>query len=130
MKLQLFRIRLAAQVIWELLRYDLLAAARGFRGVHSRSRRPVTGRRPNSADLESCIPAVVAAASSFYWKPILCLQRSVVTARVLRKHGINADVVIGCRSAPFVGHSWVEVDGRVVNDSPGYQQKLTVLERF
>jgi hypothetical protein len=124
------RILLAAQVIWELLRYDLLAATSGFRGVHSRSRRLLTRCRPGGSDLESIIPRVVAAASSFYWKPTLCLQRSVVTVRVLRKYGINAEVVIGCRAAPFVGHAWVEVDGRVVNDSPGYQKKLYVLDRF
>jgi len=124
-----FRILLAAQVIWELLRYDLLSATSGFRGVHSRSRR-VTGHRPKGSDLESIVPRMVGAAISFYWKPVLCLQRSVVMVRVLRKHGINAEVVIGCRSAPFVGHAWVEVHGRVVNDSPGYQQKLCVLDRF
>jgi hypothetical protein len=125
-----FRLLLAAQVIWELLRYDLLAATSGFRGVHSRSGRRVTRRRTSGSDLESIVPRVVGAASSFYWKPILCLQRAVVTVRVLRKHGIDADVVIGCRSAPFVGHAWVEVNGRIVNDSPGYQQKLCVLDRF
>lgn len=121
---------LAVQVIWELLRYDLLTATSGFRGVHARSRRPVTRRRSSAPDLASTIPRVMAAVSSFYWKPILCLQRSVVTACVLRKHGIDADVVIGCRAAPFAGHAWVEVDGRVVNDSAGYQQKLCVLDRF
>jgi hypothetical protein len=125
-----FRILVAAQVIWELLRYDLLAGTSGFRGVHSRSRWPVTGRGRVGWDLSTMVPRIVAAASAFYWKPILCLQRSVVTVRVLRRHGINAEVVIGCRPAPFVGHAWVEVDGRVVNDSPGYQQKLAVLARF
>jgi len=125
-----FRILVAAQVIWELLRYDLLAATSGFRGVHSRAGQRATGRRAGGPDLESMVPRVVAAASSFYWKPILCLQRPVVTVRVLRKHGIEADVVIGCRSVPFLGHAWVEVNGRIVNDSPGYQQKLCVLDRF
>jgi hypothetical protein len=130
MKLQYVRILVATQVFWELLRYDLLAGISGFRGVHSKSSRRVTGRRRSGMDLESIIPRVVAAASSFYWKPILCLQRSVVTMRVLRKHGINAEVVIGCRPAPFVGHAWVEVDGRAASDSRGYQQKLAILERF
>jgi hypothetical protein len=54
----------------------------------------------------------------------------VVAVRLLRHYGIEAQVVIGCRAAPFASHAWVEVNGRVVNDSSGYQQKLRVLERF
>jgi hypothetical protein len=32
--------------------------------------------------------------------------------------------------APFLAHAWVEVAGRVVNDSPTFQRRLQVLERF
>ena len=73
---------------------------------------------------------MVAGACCFYWKRVLCLQRAVVTARLLRRYGFDAEVVIGCRNAPFTGHAWVEIAGAVVNDSPGYQQKLCVLDRF
>ena len=66
----------------------------------------------------------------FYWKPVKCLQRSVVTARALRAYGIDADVVIGYRLAPFLSHAWVEVGGRIVNDSPVFQHRLQVLERI
>jgi len=38
--------------------------------------------------------------------------------------------VIGYRAAPFFSHAWVEVAGRVVNDSPIYQMRLQVLERL
>jgi hypothetical protein len=76
------------------------------------------------------IPQMVSGTCCFYWKKVLCLQRAIVTARLLRKYGFAAEVVIGCRNAPFTGHAWVEISGRVVNDSPGYQQKLAVLERF
>jgi len=58
------------------------------------------------------------------------LQRSIVTARVMRRHGIPAEVVIGYRPSPFFSHAWVEVAGRVVNDSPAYQRRLRVLERL
>jgi len=42
---------------------------------------------------------------------------------------LNAHLVIGYRARPFFSHAWVEVDGRVANDSAGYQHNLTVLER-
>jgi hypothetical protein len=38
--------------------------------------------------------------------------------------------VIGYRPSPFFSHAWVEVDGRIVNDSPVYQERLFVLERL
>ena len=124
------RTVLAVRAIWELCRYDLVAATSGFRGVYRKLQGLVCGSRSSHSGLEIAILRTVAAVSSFYWKPVLCLQRSVVTARLLRQYGIEAQVVIGCRAVPFASHAWVEVNGRVVNDSSGYQQKLRVLERF
>jgi hypothetical protein len=124
------RILLAVRAMWELCRYDLAAAASGFRGVHRKLQGLACGGRSSHPGLEIVIPRTVTAVSSFYWKPVLCLQRSVVAVRLLRHYGIEAQVVIGCRAAPFASHAWVEVNGRVVNDSSGYQQKLRVLERF
>ena len=123
-------ILLAVRTMWELCRYDLVAATSGFRGVHRKLQGLACGNRSSHSDPEIVVPRTVAAVSSFYWKPVRCLQRSVVTARLLRQYGIEAQVVIGCRAAPFARHAWVEVDGRVVNDSSGYQHKLRVLERF
>ena len=124
------RIVLAARALWELCRYDLVAATSGFQGVHRKLQGLACGRRSSRSGMETVVLRTVAAMSSFYWKPVLCLQRSVVTVRLLRQYGIEAQVVIGCRSAPFASHAWVEVNGCVVNDSSGYQQKLRVLERF
>jgi hypothetical protein len=66
----------------------------------------------------------------FYWKRIRCLQRAIVTARVLRRHGIPAEVAIGYRPSPFFSHAWVEVAGRVINDSPTFQHRFHILERL
>ena len=79
--------------------------------------------------VEAAVDAV-AWMTSFYWKPLLCLQRSVATARVLRAVGIPAEVVIGYTPRPFTSHAWVEVQGRVVNDSPVYPKKMRPLDRF
>jgi len=66
----------------------------------------------------------------FYWKTIRCLQRSIVTARLMQRRGIPADVVVGYRAVPFFSHAWVEVAGRAANDSPTYRMRLQVLERL
>jgi hypothetical protein len=124
------RTLLVMRVLWELLRYDLVAAVFGFRGVHVGLCRRVSERRFHRYELEHAICQTVELVSSFYWRRMLCLKRSVVTARVLHAHGIAAEVVIGYRFAPFFSHAWVEVDGRVVNDSSAYPQKLRVLERI
>lgn len=121
---------LTLQVVWELFFYDFLKAVAGFQAVHGRAARRPRRRRSPPPELDTVVPRVVSAASAFYWKPVLCLQRSVVAVSVLKKHGVAAEVVIGCRHAPFVGHAWVEVEGRAINDSPGYRQKMSILERF
>ena len=119
---------LLLRAFWEMARYDVLCKAFGFPGV--RKRMQPARRCARRASAVEAVCEAVACMSSFYWKPLLCLQRSIVTARLLRSMGIPADVVIGYRANPFFSHAWVEVDGRVVNDSPAYANKLQLLDRF
>jgi hypothetical protein len=116
------------RAFWEMARYDVVAKLSGFGGVRRRMR-PARARADGIENVAAVCEAV-GVMSSFYWKPLLCLQRSVVTARMLRSQGIQADVVIGFRANPFFSHAWVEVGGRVVNDSAAYQNKLQPLDRF
>ena len=126
----LSRSLLHFRLIKELLRYDLTEAMLGFRGVHRGLPARVARPRSNSSDLEATVCEAVRRVLPFYWKRVRCLQCSVVTARVLRAYGSQADVVIGYRQAPFQAHAWVEVGGRIVNDSPAFRRSLQVLERF
>jgi hypothetical protein len=123
------QIVLVLRAVGELLRYELLMATSGFKALSRRTGllRAVSDASP---DLEQRVLGMIGAVIAFYWKPVHCLQRSVVTVRILRHYGIDAQVVIGCRVAPVECHAWVEVNGRVVNDAAGYPQKLRILERF
>jgi hypothetical protein len=72
--------------------------------------------------------AAVERASTWYPKKALCLQRSAVTTCLLRARGVQASMVVGVRPMPLLAHAWVEVDGRVVNDSrsvKSFYQSLT-----
>lgn len=72
----------------------------------------------------------VEEACVWYFRRAACLQRSVVTTWLLRRNGIAAEMVIGCRPLPFESHAWVEIDGQVVNDRPQYQRAFRVLDRL
>ena len=126
----LSRSLLYFRLMKELFRYDLIEAMRGFQGVHGGLQPRASSPRSNSSELETAVCEAVRSVVPFYWKRVRCLQRSVVTARVMRAYGAQADVVIGYRRAPFMAHAWVEVGGRIVNDSPAFQRRLQVLERF
>lgn len=121
-------ILLTLRALWELVRYDLERATLGFQYSYGRLERQPTAHRPGPVTAAFVCDAVSLAAC-FYWKPVLCLQRSVVAARLLKHYGIGAEMVIGFRPSPFFSHAWVEVDGRVVNDSQGYKERLQVLSR-
>jgi hypothetical protein len=126
---RLQRKLLCARVVYELLRYDLLFAVRGMRGVRP-ARPPESVPAPVGGEVESAVCEAFAAVAPLYWKRIHCLQRSIITARLMRSYGVRADVVIGYRAAPFFSHAWVEVAGRVVNDSPIFARRLQILERL
>lgn len=105
-----------------LRRGDFSALYKHVRGCHLRSDR--TGQESVER-----ICAAVNMASVWYWKEVLCLQRSAATTCLLRRYGIDAKMVIGAQPMPFQAHAWVEVDGRVVNDKPYMPEKYAVLGR-
>jgi Transglutaminase-like superfamily len=112
----------------ELIRYDIVAALAGFRGVRSRLPKADASRVADDG-LDVAISRAVDWAAAFYWKRVLCLQRSVAATRLLRAYGVKAELVIGCRLAPFAGHAWVEVGGRVLNGPAAYPRHLQILDR-
>ena len=121
---------LVLRALWEIARYDVVNFTRGFRSVYQQGTRHRVAARTFHTETETLICEAVSLAACFYYKPVWCLQRSVVATHLLRNHGINARLVIGYRAAPFFSHAWVEVDGRVVNDSPVYKERLQVLCTF
>lgn len=116
---------------WLLLIYfEFVMRIRGFRVLHEIVRnekvRDASDRmRPASADL--C--HAVDLACVFYFRRVMCLQRSAATTLLLRRHGWKAEMVIGAQLLPFKSHAWVEIKGTVVNDKPYMLDIYRLLER-
>jgi hypothetical protein len=113
----------------ELIRFGRLVARRDFALLHEqvRERRIETGSRPSLSCAQVCRGMDIACA--WYWKQVLCLQRSAATACLLRRYGTRAEMIIASRRMPFQAHAWVEVEGRVVNDRPNVQENYAELDR-
>ena len=119
---------LRIRAFWELLRYDIVASVAGFAAVRRGLPRLDKNCRPADG-MDGAVSKAIDWAVAFYWKPVLCLQRSIAATRLLRAYGVPAELVIGCRLAPFVGHAWVEVGERILSGPAGYPQHLAVLDR-
>jgi hypothetical protein len=117
-------IRLVIRALYEIVRHDVVLWLLGSGRTLQQVSRQCVAAKLASQELEQAICEAVLLATCLYWKPVLCLQRSVCTARLLRKYGVNARLVIGYRPAPFFAHAWVEVGGRVAYGSPAYQKRL------
>jgi hypothetical protein len=112
-----------------LIRFDFYLARGDFAVLYNKVRKdPVrTGvKHPYSIDQ---ICHAVDMACIWYRNKVLCLQRSAVTACLLKSHGFAAEMVIGAHQMPFRAHAWVEVDARVVNDRPYTPEMYAVLDR-
>jgi len=125
----MFRLaHMSIQAFLELVRYDLANRIWGCGVIYRQMRKYKVKAKVRGGALE--VVAAVDWASSFYWRRVWCQQRSVAAARLMRRYGIPGEVVIGLRKEPFCGHAWVEVGGHVVNDSPEYARKLTIVDRL
>jgi hypothetical protein len=123
-------MRILCQAYWELLRLEYFVLRKNFGGIHERVRAArLQNRCPDVAVTEDQICHAIDAAAALYFKNVLCLQRSAAAARLLKKHGFRAEMVIGVQQLPFLAHAWVEVAGRVINDKPYMAEIYSVLAR-
>ena len=116
--------------IWSLLLFfEWVMRFRDFGTLHDIVQRqpviPDTGLVSVSAQ---ALCHAVDLACVFYFKPVLCLQRSAVTTILLRRYGHAAELMIGVQIIPSRSHAWVEIDGTVVNDKPYMRDLYHVLE--
>lgn len=107
----------------ELLLIDVCGAL-GFRIIRRIVGCVPIARSQYGYDALAIVRVAVRDACVFYVKPVQCLQRSAVVARMLRRRGLAAQLVIGYQSMPVKWHAWVELDGRVVWD------RLSGLEHY
>ena len=122
--------RLVLEALLLLLIFDYVMRFREFNALHrivrvQRVRRTTHKKIVSSSELCRAIDL----ACVFYFKPVLCLQRSAATTLLLRRHGWNAEMVIGAQVLPFKSHAWCEIEGAVVNDKPYMSEIYAVLER-
>jgi Transglutaminase-like superfamily len=89
---------------------------------------PLQIRRLQAPDVSEAVGRALDYACSFYPKEALCLQRSVVLVKMLRKRGLHAKMIIGAQKLPFKAHAWVEIDGSVINDRLACRERFLVLE--
>jgi hypothetical protein len=122
--------RLIFEAFLLLLHIEFVMATRGLPALYLRvsdhcvaTRRAGTQLRPEV----SCL--AVDWACVLYPKQVLCLQRSAATTILLRRYGVDAEMLIGAQLLPFRSHAWVEVDGSVINDKPYMRQIYRVLDR-
>lgn len=121
-------IGLVIKAFLELLRCEGHLRHRDFAALHEKVRGCAV-RAAKGTDARERVCRAADLACVWYFKEVACLQRSVVTARLLREYGIRACLVIGARHVPFKAHAWVEVEGQVINDKPYVNRLYVILDR-
>ena len=85
----------------KLLYFDFYLARNNFAALHQRVRNYPIGRPIEGPGVTKKIRAAVDMASIWYWKEVLCLQRSAATACLLKRYGVPAQMVIGAQQMPL-----------------------------
>jgi hypothetical protein len=110
-----------------LIHFDLYLARGDFQALYEKvAAYPIRKAHAPAAVEETC--AAVDMACIWYWKQVLCLQRSAATACLLKQQGTAAQMILGAQQMPFKAHAWVEVEGRVVNDKLYMREMYAVLD--
>jgi hypothetical protein len=122
-----FRL-LVSHALLRLLIFDLFTG-RSFARLHSVAHKwKVYAIAAPPGTIEGVCDAVNYACI-WYPKQVLCLQRSFVMTRLLRRCGVPARLVMGAQKLPFAAHAWVEVDGRPVNEETDVAAVYAVFDK-
>jgi hypothetical protein len=121
--------RLVIKAIFYLGWTDWLMRRHGIRQLHEALKAVSHSPESRSGFIPGQLCRAVDIACVLYFKQVLCLQRSAVTAILLRRHGYAAEVVIGARIVPLKSHAWVEINHVVINDKPYVPNIYHELER-
>jgi hypothetical protein len=113
----------------KLIQFDVYLARGNFGVLYDKVRAHPNRKMPIPDNAIEQICSAVDMACIWYWKEVLCLQRSAATACLLKRYGVPAQMMIGAQQTPFKAHAWVEVDGRVVNDKPYMREMYAVLDK-
>jgi Transglutaminase-like superfamily len=124
-----------ARLIFEayliLLHIEFVMATRGLPVLHRWVSEHCVAIKQGGTQLNPEGPCLAMDwACVLYPKQVFCLQRSAATTMLLRRYGIEAEMLVGAQLLPFRSHAWVEVDGTVVNDKPYMREIYQVLDRF
>jgi hypothetical protein len=112
-----------------LLYFDFCLARGNFPALYGKVRSCAVEKNVQRSDAIEQICSAMDLACIWYWKKVLCLQRSAATACLLKRHGVPAQMVIGVQQMPFRAHAWVEVYGQVVNDRPYTAGMYAVIDK-
>ncbi len=113
-----------------LLYFEVVMRFRTFKTLHKEIRKHQVRSSSTLNEISGeQLCRAVDIACVFYFKQVLCLQRSAATTVLLRRHGRSAEMVIGAQSVPQTFHAWVEIDHAVINDKPYMLDIYQVLER-
>ena len=121
---------LLLQAVLKLIQFDLYLARGNFEAIYDEVHSYAIKKEPAPARAVEQICSAVDMACIWYWKEVLCLQRSTATACLLKRHGVAAQMIIGAQQMPFKAHAWVEVNGLVVNDRPYMREMYGVLDTW
>lgn len=113
----------------KLICFELDLARGNFAALYQKVRNFPVDTLAGVPDVTESVCTAVDMACIWYWKEVLCLQRSAVTVCLLKHYGVRAQMMIGAQQMPFKAHAWVEVNGRVVNDKPYVREIYAVLDQ-
>lgn len=120
-------------LVWKafrkLIQFDVDLVRRDFEALYDSVRTCPIAEEVVRAHSVHEVCAAMDTACIWYWKEVLCLQRSAATTCLLKNFGVPAQLVIGAQQIPFKAHAWVEVEGRIVNDKPYIPEVYAVLTR-
>jgi hypothetical protein len=121
---------LPCKAILKLLQFEYHFARKDFTALCRTVRNhPLKSKTAPPNALENVCTAVDIACI-WYWKQVLCLQRSAAITCLLRELGVPAQLVIGAQQIPFRAHAWVEVRGNVIHERSDVHAIFAVLDRL
>ena len=114
-------------IIYSILILKFYGFKKSFDSI-SNKYKLINNEKTNYSEIQKLSKLISGTANVLPIK-LSCLQKSFSLWMMLRKVGIDSDLMIGINNITkdFSAHAWVELEGNVLNDKPDISNDFTVI---
>ena len=106
------------RIIYEVIIVNYLLKKHGMKTIQHYNKKYATKNNKSRLNNKKTFQIIhlIDKVCFLFWGDAECLHRSLIGYKLLRRMGVEVELVVGVKKFPFGSHAWIEYDNEIIND--------------